>query len=208
MNIPNSNIFGKHFGIPIKQKYQTWLSRPQTKNEPLVTYSFPPDLCCHPFLIYDSDTTIYQILPCCLHFESWYVFIDILHQLSSISEKYIYINHEQVAVAQFYHLTNDSPTQTIYWETAYQLEPTTDPLLDIIRVHGSNTIKTSSTESIKNPYKELIIIDSLHIISKHMVYLKYIPEITKFLSLIVVSEIPINKLFDHYHEGLSGGHMG
>ena len=36
-------FFYKLFIIPIKQKYQTWLSRHQSTNKLLVPYSFPHD---------------------------------------------------------------------------------------------------------------------------------------------------------------------
>ena len=134
--------------------------------------------------------------------------MDLLHQFSSISDKFIYRNNEQVTVSWCYHITNHFLTQTLDWETAYQKYPNTSPILDIIQEYEPTTIPTPATASTKPAYKLLNHSISLHNIIKCLVYTKPILTNKNFLFLTVVQKRLRNKLFGHYHTCPSGGYIG
>ena len=83
--------------------------------------------------------------------------MDILHQPSSILDNFIYSNSKQVNVAHCYYLTQHLPTQTLDWETTYQVDSNMPSIIEIIQAHALTTIPNSSTASIKPTCKSLLI---------------------------------------------------
>ena len=81
-------------------------------------------------------------------------------------------------------------------------------IVDALVLHKPQHVPQDITQSIKEPYRALVKVGLVHLLNDRLVYYKPIMDNRRCIWLIIVPEGLRRQLFNHYHAGPSGGHMG
>ena len=205
----NQGNFGKRFGIPVSDGAKGWHARAQTTLELFRTYSIPEDLLGNPSLLFGMDTVVDKLLPFSTPFRLKSCIMDSAQKVSSLEDMFVHGEIEQATTVQCYHVTSATkPTESLDWKLEYGKDVDTSIVMNALASHKPQNVPSDVIKTIKAPYKALVKAGSVVLINERLVYYKPIMDNHRCIGLIIVPEGLRRKLFNHYHAGPSGGHMG
>ena len=92
------------------------------------------------------------------------------------------------------------------WTEAYQSDPDTSKIITLL---NNKTIMSQTTiKDINSSYHEHLLANRIQLQNKRLTLTKHIPTTSKSIQLIIVPLSLRRLIFDHYHGGPTGGHMG
>ena len=202
--------FGQRFGIPFQDCLSPrWYSRAVSTMELLRMYSLVEDRISIPDIILDTIPDIDHLLASGMPYNLRIASLNPdCKEGTSIEDSFVDSQDEHVFTVQCY-LTSTEPSKTILdWSAAYNNDPSMKLLLSILRKHTPHEIPSDVIKSAPSEYRTLLQRGLLALVSNKIVYFKPILMNERFVTLLLVPESLRRTLFDHYHSGPSGGHMG
>ena len=102
-----------------------------------------------------------------------------------------------------------SPTTSILdWSSAYADDKDCHAVINIVTTQACNSSMDIDVSSAPKVYHQALRENRIQFLHKKLILLKPIFAKQRYLSLVIVPASLRRRLFDHYHSGPTGAHMG
>ena len=153
------------------------------------------------------DAIIDTLLPGCLPYNLAECAAGSVERTNSLYDSFSYASDKHSTIAQCC-LQSASPSSLIDWPIAYALYTDTNTIIEALRKYTPKTIPAEIIQRVHMSYRSYLKKGSIVLLGEKLLLFKDIHMVNKLLSLIIVPDTLRRTLFDHYHSGPSGGHMG
>ena len=204
-----NDMFGHRFGIPYQNSIGLWTARKISDKELLHLYGVnQPDRA--PYSTTEAEESLLDTSLLCsvppLLFAS---LMEAETPWAQLFTAFTRMDDETHLAAQCLTISASPAPHTLDWTHAYGEDPDTGRIAELILDQGhSKTWTVEQVSSINKAYHAALKVGHIQPIGGKLVLFKAILADTKYIGLIIV---PLNlrkPLFDHYHAGPTGGHMG
>ena len=208
------SVFGNRFGIPFQQHGTTqWQARAVSSLELLRMYSIPDTALSNPkLLVYlDTDALLDELLPSAIPHQFRYNIMSSMSQQDSFYDAFTYGEDAHVNSIQCFAVTTAAtPPQTLNWTHSYSQDSDTSTIMKYLQETTAQDCPPLDEllKSIGMGFRKHLKDGRFRIQNGKLILLQSILADKKAVILTVVPDSLRKKLFDHYHAGPTGGHMG
>ena len=190
-------FYSKRIVLLFQASYGVWFSRPIFSLELLQCYSIDVSTLAKTCTISSLNAIIENLLPSCLP-----------SNLSSFNTQSV----ERTDSIYYYDVTATcclhSPSTLIDWPTAYSKDNDTSIIISTLKLNKLSSIPSVTIQNIHMSYLTHLTKGNIVLLRDKLLLFKAKATNSKILSLMIIPTTIRRTLFDHYHVGPSGAHMG
>ena len=206
-----NEFLGRRFGIPFQLKpNQRWHVRPISTLELLRMYSIEDALLQNPNLLFQADDICDTLLPHSIPPRMRSLLMDSPdHNCTRLADSFTLSSDSEINSVQCLLISKASPAPCILdWTGAYYQDPDTTRIITHLATHKPNDWPKDTLAPINQSYHRFLKKGQIQTLNGKLILFKPILNDSKHVGLIVVPSEMRRRLFNHYHAGPSGGHMG
>ena len=170
-------------------------------------YSIITKPLTNPTVLFQIDADIDTLLPGYLPYELTKYAAQAVERTNNIYDTMLYVSNEQT-IAATWCLHSTSPSTLLDWPTAYTAEKDSSIIIKVLRKYKTTYIPLDIINSIHTSYMPSIKKGNIVLLGDKLLLFKAMNMDSKIISFIIVPTSLRRTLFDHYHGGPSGGHVG
>ena len=197
-----NNILGRRFGIPFDITDTSTKVRSVTSSELLRCYGIN-----HLTSDVLPEAALDDLLPCSIPIHLLAAVIRHWDTSESFLDNFVFADTTTCDSLFCYNIST-SPPPTLDWPAAYAQDSDTHNILCGLRNHKANDWTSAELSSIPPSYHSKLKEGTIVFWNQKLVYTKCIFPNKKYIALIVVPQELRQRIFDHFHSGPSGAHMG
>ena len=204
-----NDMFGHRFGIPYQNSIGLWTARKISDRELLQLYGISHSDRA-PYSTTEAEESLLDTsLVCCVPPLLFSGLMEAETPWAQLLTAFTRMDDETHLAAQCLTISASPAPHTLDWTHAYGEDPDTGRIAELLLECGhSKTWTIEQVSPINKAYHAALTAGHIQPIGGKLVLFKAILADTKYIGLIIV---PLNlrkPLFDHYHAGPTGGHMG
>ena len=205
-----NQVFGRRFGIAFETDDGLWFARRTSTIELLRMYSFDMSMIQNPAILFALDECVDVLLPHCIP----HTFRNRIHSseegnITKVTDAFVLAADPHVNSAPCLLVNAETaPPCTLDWTSAYYADEDTEAIISHLATHKPNDWSADTLARVNKSYHPFLKQGQIQTVHGKVVLFKPIQMNTKYVGLVVVPHDMRRKLFDHYHAGPSGGHMG
>ena len=204
----SQGIFGHRFGIPFLDKVkQLWFARELSTQELLHMYSITTSQVHNQVVLYAISQYIDKLIPCSLPYQFRSATLDESSRDGHIQDYFCYGEDALTNSVQCLITSAQMPT-VLNWKSAAEEDADMSKIIAALEKHKPTEIPPPIIKDVNMGYQKLLREGHLQMLHGRLVLYKPILMESKSVTLIVVPQSLRHTLFDHFHSGPSGGHMG
>ena len=202
-----ATMFDSRFGIVFEDECKTKHVRKITSHEYLLCYSISVPMPQYHVIAMMADHKIDKLLCGAIPWSLAHTIASNSYRISHLYDKRCFENCDDTKITPCY-LQTSSPTTILDWDKAYNEDNDISAINSILRYHKPNAIPDKCITSIHAGCQVHLRNGMIARVGNKLLLFKLINMDTQCVGLIIVPISLRRTLFDHYHAGPSGGHVG
>ena len=203
---PTSNSHlqpSSRFSIPFRHSDMLYCIRTISNTELLSCYGFQSD-----FTI--SDSSLDELLPFSMPPSLASVLLQQIDSTQSFLDNLSFASSDICDSSPCYtnHSAPSPISSTLNWTEAYTKDPSTNTIILGLSNHDNNKWSTAELNNIDKFYHQKLRDGEIDLFQGKLIHNKCIFPKTKYIALIIVPMSLRQRIFDYYHSGPLGAHMG
>ena len=203
-----NEYFGQRFGIPCESVGSFVSARPPSTSEILAMYQLrvePTIDISHPKLSCQADIYLPHCIP--LHLRAASLRMDNPDHFS-FADMLVASDDAHTDVFQCLTISTKPAPHTLDWMDAYNGDPMSKLMISLSQSKTKLRLQDAQTKQVPSCFRQAIVDRHIQFVQGKLVLFKSILTNTKYVGLIIVPPSLRRPLFNHYHAGPSGGHVG